>query len=71
MYLRFSRHFLTFLQIQSILNTPPRALADNPGGSIQGTLGTSRRDSVANLANPQNFPDSLTENTSKTFLDSL
>lgn len=28
-------------------------------------------DSVLNLANPANFPDSFTENTSKTFLDSL
>ena len=50
----------TFLQIQSILNTPPSALAESPGGKSQGTGGPSLRDSEASLAKPQNLPDSLT-----------
>ena len=50
----------TFLHIQSILKTPPRALADKPGGKSQGTGGPSLRDSDASRANPQNLPDSLT-----------
>ena len=37
----------TFLHIQSILKTPPRALADKPGGKSQGTGGPSLRDSDA------------------------
>ena len=39
----------TFLHIQSILKTPPRALADKPGGKSQGTGGPSLRDSDAKV----------------------
>ena len=46
------------VQIQSILKTPPSALAERPGGRIQLTLAPSRRDSVASRATPQNLPDS-------------
>ena len=50
------------VQIQSMLKTPPSALAERPGGRTQLTLLLpSRRDSVASLATPQNLPDSCGE----------
>ena len=55
MKINYTTHFdrknknikFTFLHIQSILKTPPRALADKPGGKSQGTGGPSLRDSDA------------------------
>ena len=55
MKINYTTHFdrknknikFTFLHIQSILKTPPRALADKPGGKSHGTGGPSLRDSDA------------------------
>ena len=52
------------------MKTLPNARALNPGGKIQGTVTPSLLDSEAKRANPQNFPDSFTENIMRTFLDS-
>ena len=46
------------LHTQSILNTPPSARAERPGGSTQLTRAPSLLDSVARRASPQNLPDS-------------
>lgn len=55
-----------YFEIQSIWNTPPNALDDNPGGRIHWTGLASLRDSMERRAKPQNLPLSFTEKTSKT-----
>ena len=56
----------SYLEIQSMRKTPPKALEDNPGGRIHWTGLASRRDSSDRRAKPQNLPLSFTEKTSKT-----
>jgi len=52
------------------MKTPPRALIDSPGGRSHGTGAILWEDGAVNRANPENFPDSLTENIRSTFLAS-